>query len=984
MVKKTAAPIPQKRKPRLLWANLFCLLDTSSGASMSVRQMLKQLVKAGYEVEVLGATVFDDSKGMGKLKAHFPDLKNHLHQLIEVEDEALLHQLVVTYSTKRKHVTAHEEDLWYAQYYYLLDNFKPDVVWFYGGQTHDFLIADEARVRGIPTAFYLANGNYKAARWCRDIDLILTDSQATADFYRKQVGFVPQPIGKFIDPDEFVAKRHERNHLLFVNPNWAKGASIVVQLALKLEQERQDITLEIVEARADWAAVLKEATQLLGESREQLSNVVVTGNTSDMRPIYGRARVLLAPSLWWESGARVLAEAMLNGIPAIVSNHGGSAGLIEDGGIVLDFPDVCHEPPYQHLLSEEELQPLFDAVVSFYDNEELYQSYVERAKKVGAQKHRIERTTERLLAALNPFVKQRAGNKDFTFNQKKRHRHNLAEKITRRPELRLDTSFLQTMQENRIPEQVKKLSPRQPAYDFDWRITSKVIVLDNRAKLIHSGALNTLLATKAFSVIAFDPASEVKTPEQYEGKEDVQLFPHALLGDGYPATLYACLNPNLTSTLAPLPSEQLSQHNRQGAQVIAKLPINTITLDSIEGLASLDWLILDDLSDASNILEHGETALKNTLLIQARVTFQPTHERQPDIAQLSHWASRNGFRFYRLNDTNHQSLFPEDTDASKRFASELTSADALFLPSEERLKAMPDSDKQKLVFLLHTVFNANDMAYRIMQSVNDISAKKYLKFVEGDFKENKQLSTVEQGLNSFEISKNNKIIEDFKARATPSENISTNETGIFIDCGGYDGCSSIKFMINNPQFDCVTFEPNPTLWEYYKEVPTQLFKKAAYTYNGEIKFTLDNLDEDGSSIIKNKRIDFTGRVKNSAFPSIKAECIDITEFIQGCKDKYNHIVLKMDIEGAEYDILDKLIEKDLVKVIDKLYCEFHWHKCGISKRRHDEILKKVEETTPVLDWDALDFSIHKRGDKLKLYRKKILDIFFNDDLMINI
>nr|WP_298968090.1 glycosyltransferase family 4 protein [uncultured Halomonas sp.] len=775
MTKKTAIAAPQKRKPRLLWANLFCLLDTSSGASMSVRQMLLQLVKSGYEVEVLGATVFDDTKGMGTLKAQFPQLENHLHQLIEAEDSALLHQLVVTYSTKRNHVTAHEEDLWYLQYCYLLDNFKPDIVWLYGGQTHDFLIADEARVRGIPTAFYLANGNYKAARWCRDIDLILTDSQATADMYRERIGFVPQPVGKFIDPDVFVADHHERQRLLFVNPNWAKGASAVVQLALKLEQERPDITLEVVEARADWSAVLQEATQLLGEPRDRLSNVVVTGNTSDMRPVYERARVLLAPSLWWESGARVLAEAMLNGIPAIVSNHGGSAGLIEDGGIVLDFPNACHEPPYKHLLSDEELQPLYDAVISFYDDESLYQSYVERAKKVGAQKHHIEKTTERLLTALSPLAKQRAGNKDFTFNQKKRHRHNLAENIIRRPELQLDTSFLQMVQENRIPAQVKKLSPRQqPADDFDWRITSKVIVLDNRAKLIHSGALNTLLTTKAFSVIAFDPASEVKTPEQYEGKEDVQLFPHALLGDGYPATLYACLNPNLTSTLAPLPSEQLSQHNRQGAQVIAKLPINTITLDSIEGLASLDWLILDDLSDASNILEHGETALKNTLLIQARVTFQPTHERQPDIAQLSHWASRNGFRFYRLNDTNHQSLFPEDTDASKRFASELTSADALFLPSEERLKAMHDSDKQKLVFLLHTVFNASDMAYRIMQSVNDISAKKYLKFVEGvKEKDNRKTPKIENENNTSETAKRKLTKDELVVKFLPESSMET-------------------------------------------------------------------------------------------------------------------------------------------------------------------------------------------------------------------
>src|SRR5690606_26298936 len=120
--------------------------------------------------------------------------------------------------------------------------------------------------------------------------------------------------------------------------------------------------------RADWSALLQEVTRRLGSPRTALSNVVVTGNTSDMRPVYQRARVLLTPSLWWESGARVLAEAMLNGIPAIVSNHGGSPGLIDDGGIVLDFPAACHEKPYQHIPHSAELQELYDAVVAFYDD----------------------------------------------------------------------------------------------------------------------------------------------------------------------------------------------------------------------------------------------------------------------------------------------------------------------------------------------------------------------------------------------------------------------------------------------------------------------------------------------------------------------------------------------------------------------------------------------------------------------------------------
>lgn len=62
---KTAA---KPRKPRLLWANVYCLLDTSSGASMAVREMLLQLARRGYEIAVLGATVFDNPRGITRLQ----------------------------------------------------------------------------------------------------------------------------------------------------------------------------------------------------------------------------------------------------------------------------------------------------------------------------------------------------------------------------------------------------------------------------------------------------------------------------------------------------------------------------------------------------------------------------------------------------------------------------------------------------------------------------------------------------------------------------------------------------------------------------------------------------------------------------------------------------------------------------------------------------------------------------------------------------
>lgn len=721
MAKKTSAIASQKRKPRLLWANPFCLMDTSSGASMTVRQMLLQLVAHGYEIQILGATVFDDAKGMGRLKEQYPDLSGHLHQMIEVEDGPLNHQLVVSYSHNRHHLTTHEEGLWYSQYLYLLDSFKPDLVWFYGGQTLDLLIADEARDRGIPVAFYLANGNYKSARWCRDVDLILTDSQATADMYRKTVGYAAKPVGKFIDPGLFVAARHERKRLLFINPSWQKGASIFVQLAEKLERERADIELEVVEARADWSAVLRETTGRMGQQRSSLNNVVVTPNTSDMRGPYGRARVLIAPSLWWESSGRVLAEAMLNGIPALITNRGGMPEMIDKAGIAFDFPDMCYEEPHQSLLGDAELQPLYDAVVTLFDDEALYQEYVGHAWQVGEQKHHIARATERLLSALMPLVKLHAGNKDFAITQKKRHRQRLASRATK-PEFKVDTSLQQLIgskQEMNVDTQTAGLWLSD---GFTWQFKSKIIVLDSRAKLLKSGLAEQMAATAAFGIVAFDPGCEMKDVQKYEGSDHIQVFQHALLGDGQPTTLNACVAPELSGTLTPLPPEQLPKHRRLGAQPIAELPINTVALDSISGLGSLDWLILDELSDAMAVLEHGKQSLKETLLIQARVVFQPTHERQPSIAELQHWGSRNGFRFYRFHDIQHYSHLPEQLNAQEDCATEQESADVLFLPSHERMATLTDEQKMKLAFVLSSVFRAHDIAFDLVATVSQEQA----------------------------------------------------------------------------------------------------------------------------------------------------------------------------------------------------------------------------------------------------------------------
>ncbi len=415
----------QQRKPRLLWANYSCLLDTSSGASISVRQMLLQLYAAGYEIEILGATLFDDEKGLSRLSDHKSTIKQH--EVITIKDGPLSHKLLVTESFDRKQMSAKEVSRWHDWYCKLLIRFKPDLVWYYGGNVADFLIAKEARDLGIPVAFYLVNGNYiHSTRWCRDIDLIITDSRATAHYYKQHINITATQVGKFVPKQAYWAPVHNRKNVLFINPSLQKGGGIVAMLACLLEKQRPDIRFEVVESRGHWYEIVKQiSAKLSGVAKTQLTNVTVTPNQVDMRSIYSRARVLLAPSLWWESGGRVVVEAMINGIPAIVTDRGGLPECMQKGGVKIQFPAELYEKPYDKLPEAKSLQPMIAVIERLYDDPVYYQTLSKQALQTYADYHSIDNNTQKLIQAFEPLLEKQAGDQELSLMMQRNHKFGL-------------------------------------------------------------------------------------------------------------------------------------------------------------------------------------------------------------------------------------------------------------------------------------------------------------------------------------------------------------------------------------------------------------------------------------------------------------------------------------------------------------------------------------------------------------------------------
>jgi hypothetical protein len=167
------------RKPRVLWANVHCMLDTSSAAALAALGMVHQLVHNGYDGYVLGAMVFDHAQGATGLRDQRAGLKARTgDELISLHDGLLEHKLFVTHSTRRDQMTSQEEGAWFSLYQQALALCKPDLVIYTGTQAFDYLIPVEAKVRGIPVVYFQPNENELAPRRCRDVDLILTAAQA--------------------------------------------------------------------------------------------------------------------------------------------------------------------------------------------------------------------------------------------------------------------------------------------------------------------------------------------------------------------------------------------------------------------------------------------------------------------------------------------------------------------------------------------------------------------------------------------------------------------------------------------------------------------------------------------------------------------------------------------------------------------------------------------------------------------------------------
>lgn len=155
--------------------------------------------------------------------------------------------------------------------------------------------------------------------------------------------------------------------------------------------------------------------------------------------------------------------------------------------------------------------------------------------------------------------------------------------------------------------------------------------------------------------------------------------------------------------------------------------------------------------------------------------------------------------------------------------------------------------------------------------------------------------------------------------------------GLFIDCGSNLGQGFQQFARHYPTrlFDYVLIEPNPNCQGELRRLASrdamasiQIIEQAAGTQLGTVRFfgLAQDPTSQGASMLKEHN---SAHYSNDDATAIEVPVFPLADLIEQRAPRYASVILKLDIEGGEYEVLPHLIGRAVHKLIDAAYIEFH-------------------------------------------------------------
>ncbi len=375
--------------PRLLLVLPQLPQDPASGAARSTRTICEMLAGAGFDIHAIATTATELSQQASSLP--FLTAMGITPDVLPAGKRGRRPELLFEY--RRVHyrlLDVGHRDMhgWQkihgSQFDGMFDDelsaFRPDVILCYGGLPGDVARYERARRRGVRIVLALHNEGYLVeADFFRSFDATLAPSCYLANVYRSKVGIEPVTLPIPIDLEDVITSERDPIFTTMINPSPEKGLMFMARLADEIGRQRPDLAMLFIESRGS-AGRLVQTGLAGGFDLRVHENLMLSPPLPQPREIYGITRVLLVPSLWNEPAGRVAAEAMLNGIPPLVSDRGGLPEICNGAGFVLPIPaDVTAQRTVP--VERDIVQPWVDLIARMEDDPAFYETQSARARE---------------------------------------------------------------------------------------------------------------------------------------------------------------------------------------------------------------------------------------------------------------------------------------------------------------------------------------------------------------------------------------------------------------------------------------------------------------------------------------------------------------------------------------------------------------------------------------------------------------------------
>lgn len=153
------------------------------------------------------------------------------------------------------------------------------------------------------------------------INHVIFNSKNTANHFKQYLTCPYSIIYPCIKHENYLSTLTDKKYITMINPTENKGGNILVEIIKNMPSE---------------IFLIVRGWQKLDIKFMKFKNVNIMDRQYDMKKVYSQTKILLVPSQSEEAFAKVVPEAMTNGIPVIASKVGGLIESVGNAGILID------------------------------------------------------------------------------------------------------------------------------------------------------------------------------------------------------------------------------------------------------------------------------------------------------------------------------------------------------------------------------------------------------------------------------------------------------------------------------------------------------------------------------------------------------------------------------------------------------------------------------------------------------------------------